>query len=138
MPAQSYATHVHRPTGWLVAASGAVLVTLLFLWGAYREPSLQSFALLLLGLTLTLAVALIRTYALRLQDRIIRLEMQIRLTRLGLESSLTQFELKQLVALRFASDAELPSLIHRTAAERLTPDQIKRAVQSWQGDFMRT
>jgi hypothetical protein len=44
----------------------------------------------------------------------------------------------QLIAVRFASDAELPALIDRAAAEKLTPDQIKRAVTDWQGDYLRT
>jgi hypothetical protein len=44
----------------------------------------------------------------------------------------------QIAALRFASDAELPGLIGRAVNERLTSDQIKRAVTDWQGDYFRT
>jgi len=46
--------------------------------------------------------------------------------------------MRQIVALRFASDAELPGLLQRAAAENLTADQIKRGVTSWQADDMRT
>jgi hypothetical protein len=83
-------------------------------------------------------VTLIRRYTVRLQDRIIRLEMRLRLLALGREHDITRVTMRQLVALRFASDAELPALIDRALAENLTPDQIKRAVSNWQPDRMRT
>jgi hypothetical protein len=138
MPEQNYATHVHRPTGWVVAWFGALLVTALFVWDAARAPTLQSIALVLLGAVVLLAVTLVRAYALRLQDRIIRLEMRVRLGRLGREQALERLSVKQIVALRFAADAELPALVDRAVAENLPPDEIKRAVTDWQGDFLRT
>ena len=64
--------------------------------------------------------------------------MRVRLTRFGREQDLARLTLQQLVALRFASDAELPALINRAIAEKLTPDAIKRAVGDWQGDHLRT
>jgi hypothetical protein len=45
---------------------------------------------------------------------------------------------KHVVALRFASDAELPALLDRAVRERLSPADIKRAVTSWTPDFDRT
>ena len=80
----------------------------------------------------------VRQFSLKLQDRIIRLEMQTRLARLGREADLARLSLRQIIALRFASDAELPALLQRAAAEKLSADQIKRAVTAWQPDDMRT
>ena len=98
----------------------------------------MSFALLALAGVVLSAVSLIRVFALRLQNRIIRLEMQVRLARLGRESALGRLTLPQVVALRFAADAELPALVDRTLSEDLKPDAIKRAVRDWQGDYYRT
>ena len=83
-------------------------------------------------------ISLLRIFVLRVQDRVIRLEMRIRMARLGLDQEFDQLESRQLIALRFASDAEMSSLAHRTIAEKLAPDQIKRAVIDWQGDYHRT
>jgi hypothetical protein len=79
-------------------------------------------------------------YALGNQDRIIRLEMRLRfyiLTHKRLEPIEAQLSLGQLLALRFASDEELPALIDRAVAEKLSGDEIKRAIKDWQGDYMR-
>jgi hypothetical protein len=103
-----------------------------------RQPGLISAGLLLLGFSVLCLVQLVRRYALRLQDRIIRLEMQMRLARLGRSSDFDRLSINQLIALRFASDAEMPALIDRSLSERLTSDQIKRAVTNWQADLMRT
>jgi hypothetical protein len=135
---QNYANHAYRATAWLIAWAGAALVTMLFLWNAYTERSLASIALVLLGLVVLLTITIVRTFALRLQDRIIRLEMRGRLARLGREQTIERLSVKQVVALRFASDGELPALVDRALAENLSPDQIKRAVTHWQADRLRT
>ena len=83
-------------------------------------------------------VSISRAYIVRLQDRIIRLEMRLRLERLGRAADFDRLAHGQIVALRFASDQELPALIERAVAERLTSAQIKQAVQQWQPDWYRT
>jgi hypothetical protein len=138
MTPQSYATHRHRPTLWLVGALSALLGFVVMGLFVLRQPGLISAGLLLLGFSVLCLVQLVRRYALRLQDRIIRLEMQMRLARLGRSSDFDRLSINQLIALRFASDAEMPALIDRSLSERLTSDQIKRAVTNWQADLMRT
>ena len=135
---QSYANHVYRARAWSVTWLVCALAILVLIVHAYQEPTFVSFALLALAGILLMAVSLIRVFALRLQNRIIRLEMQVRLARLGRERDLQRLTIPQIVALRFGSDAELPALIDRAIAEDLAPDAIKRAVRDWQGDFMRT
>jgi hypothetical protein len=82
-----------------------------------------------------------RTYITRLQDRIIRLEMRVRgasLLTADEQRLLGQLTIKQVAALRFASDAELPALLERAVREKLAPADIKRAVTVWTPDFDRT
>ena len=137
-PPQSYANHVHQPRAWSVTWLIALLVLVVLLVHASREPTYVSFTLVVLAGVVLSALSLLRLFALRLQNRVIRLEMQVRLARLGRERDLPRLALAQIVALRFASDAELPALIERAIAEKLPPDAIKRAVTDWQGDYLRT
>jgi len=78
-----------------------------------------------------------RAFALRAQDRAIRAEENFRhyiLTGKPLDSKLS---IGQIIALRFASDAELPALAKRTVEENLSSKEIKAAIQNWRGDFHR-
>ena len=136
--AQTYANHVYRATAWNITWSIGLVSLLILVYYAYDERTYVSFALVALAGTVLSALSLVRVFALRLQNRIIRLEMQVRLARLGREQDLRKLAMRQIVALRFASDAELPALIDRTMSENLPADAIKRAVQDWQGDHLRT
>ena len=135
---QSYARHAHRPTQTAVAGLFGAVAFILFVVGLIRAPSVQSVALLCLAVSVMTLVAISRLYVVRLQDRIIRLEMQIRLERLGRSHLFPLLSTPQIIALRFASDAELPALADRASAENLTADQIKKQVREWQADLHRT
>ncbi|MES2514333.1 MAG: DUF6526 family protein [Bacteroidota bacterium] len=79
-------------------------------------------------------------YALGNQNRIARTELRFRyyrLTQKRLEDIEQHISLSQLLALRFASDDELVTLIERTVKEKLTPDEIKKAIRNWLPDYMR-
>lgn len=79
----------------------------------------------------------VRTFPLKAQDRAIRAEEQLRhyvLTGKLLDSRLT---MRQIVALRFASDAEFVTLAQRAADQSLSPDAIKRDVKQWRADTYR-
>ena len=138
MDTQTYANHRYSPVFWNTGFLAAALALSLMLWAATTALTLANVTLLLLAYATFTAVYNVRRFALKLQDRIIRLEMQTRLARLGREADLARLSLRQIIALRFASDAELPGLLQRARAEKMTADQIKRAITSWQADLMRT
>jgi Family of unknown function (DUF6526) len=110
--------------------------TIHFLW----HPSFHSASFFVISVAAVIAVLRIRIYALKVQDRIIRLEERLRLTTLcsePLRSRLPELTEEQLIALRFASDAEAPQLAERAVAEKLSRADIKKAIQNWRPDYWR-
>lgn len=96
--------------------------------------------MIVLSLALFLLNMQARLYALKLQDRVIRLEERLRLATLLPREDLVQvssLELSQLIGLRFASDTELPSLALRAAREKLSQKEIKEAIGQWRPDKLR-
>jgi hypothetical protein len=86
---------------------------------------------------LIIIYALVRSYPLKAQDRAIRAEENLRHYVLTQKLPDSNLSLKQIIALRFASDAELPELSKKAAAEQMSPDAIKKSIQQWRGDSNR-
>ena len=115
-----------------------------FLWSVYRLTrgfSADTLVGVLLAVALVLMFVSIRTQILTVQDRVIRLEMRMRLRELlspELYAQAVGLPVKQLVALRFAGDAELPALVRETVAGSVTSQkEIKSRVKEWQPDYLR-
>jgi hypothetical protein len=105
-----------------------------------RFPRFHSVWMVVIAAAAFTAVFKIRLYALRNQDRIIRLEERLRLATLidpSLRSQIAVLTESQLVALRFASDAELPTLAARAINEKLPSSEIKKSIQTWRPDYWR-
>lgn len=94
----------------------------------------------LVGAILTLLL-ISRAYTTALQDRIIKLEMRVRCASLltpAQQAIAARLTKPQIVSLRFAPDAELGALVERADRERLTAEQIKKAIVNWLPDLDRT
>ena len=116
-----------------------------FGWSLYRLRTLGfSFAGIfgvLLAAALVVLVFAARLFALAVQDRVIRLEERLRYERVlpaDLQARSGEFEIGQIVSLRFASDAELPGLARKVLDEKLTERKaIKQLIKSWRPDYQR-
>jgi hypothetical protein len=108
---------------------------------AFTRPSWDTAIAALVGIALVLMFFFARMFALTVQDRVIRLEMRLRLRELlpaDLIGRIHEFTPGQLVAMRFASDRELPALARRVLDERLQDRKaIKQLVEDWQADHLR-
>jgi hypothetical protein len=107
--------------------------------GGFRSH-VHAFLLIVLAVACLLLVFKIRLYALRVQDRIIRLEERLRLSQLlsePLRSRIPELTEDQLIGLRFAADAEVPKLVERALNEKLSRKDIKKAIQTWRPDYWR-
>jgi hypothetical protein len=108
---------------------------------AWRNPSEGALFIVVVAVALFTLAFLSRTQALTVQDRVIRLEMRLRLRQLlppELHGRIHDLTHRQLVALRFASDAELPELVREILDGKLTTvKEIKLRVKNWQSDWLR-
>ncbi|MFI5166048.1 MAG: DUF6526 family protein [Thermoanaerobaculales bacterium] len=140
--AQNFANHARYVPLYHFVLCGILVVYLA--WAVahiVRHPSIEAVATLLLAVGLLLLYFYARQFALRVQDRVIRLEMRLRLERMlpaDLKLRIGELTLGQLIALRFAGDAELPELARKVLAEHITDRKaIKRLVRDWQADYLR-
>jgi hypothetical protein len=124
-----------------------LLASLYWLFARGTHTALGLSAVLSFLLNILVAVALLllaflaRLFALGVQDRVIRLEERMRYERLlpdDLRPRVGEFTINQLVALRFASDAELPVLARKVLDGKMSERKaIKQMVQNWRPDYQR-
>lgn len=141
MADQSFQNHAHRPTHTAVGGLFALLALIFMVQTMFFGKDMRDWAILMAILAVWVLIAISRVYTVRLQDRIIMLEVKVRAAELltaGQDAQLAKLSSKQIAALRFASDAEFGALLDRAARENLAPKDIKAAIKQWRPDFYRT
>jgi hypothetical protein len=141
MAAQEFKNHVrYHPLYHYIASpliTGGLIWALIRLFNAEPGDFHQSLIHVLLFIIVFILGVLVRTYALKAQDRGIRAEESLRhfmLTGKPLDSRL---RIGQIVALRFASDEEFPELARQAVDRSMTGKQIKESIQQWRADHYR-
>jgi len=149
MADQNFSSHRKIVPGFHIVL--LAIVALNVLWSFYRVYHairvggrfliVDSLFGLLVAVALALLFAYIRLFPLRAQDRVIRLEERLRLRELlpaDLQARIHELSTSQLIALRFASDGEVPDLVRQVLDGKLaTRDDIKKQVRNWRPDFLR-
>ncbi len=138
---QSYANHRRfEPIQHFIITPVLLVTWVSCVWQAVKHPSLHSVWFAILAFILLLAAMTTRMYALKVQDRLIRLEETLRMQRLlqaDLLARLDELTPKQFVGLRFASDAELADRVREALDQKLDGEAIKKRIQVWRADTFR-
>jgi hypothetical protein len=139
MKEQNFKNHTQIVYGYYLFTGVPILVLIGIAISKIFSEEERSFGLILLLIGWILLSMLFRSrgFALKAQDRAIRAEESLRyfvLTGKPIDARIT---LSQLIALRFASDEEFPSLTQRALEERLTNQQIKQQIKHWRSDWHR-
>jgi membrane protease YdiL (CAAX protease family) len=141
MKEQNFNNHAQMVPGFHYLTFGGIIALLggsiNYLLKSSAENKYLAALLVLTSIVLILIAWFTRIFALKAQDRAIRAEENLRhyvLTGKLLPSSL---RVGQIVALRFAPDAEFPALVEKAAAGDLSGKEIKQSIQNWKADFYR-
>lgn len=139
---QNFANHTRFIPAYHMVAFSILAVN--FIWSIVQMVRGFNFATVM-GVLMAIAFIImffcLRVFALKAQDRVIRLEMRLRMKELlpaDLHGRILEFTPGQLIALRFASDEELPELARRVLTERIENQKvIKQLIKNWNADHLR-
>jgi hypothetical protein len=146
---QTYQNHRRYVPMFHFVTGGILLLNLLWAFvriyhtmrGGGRFDRVNSFVGLLLAIALVLLFLYARQFAVAVQDRVIQIEMQHRLADVlppDLRPRIGELSVAQLIALRFAGDAELPDLTRKVLDEKIASrEAIKRQIRQWKADDLR-
>lgn len=139
---QNFQNHRRLVPGYHFGVFGVLAINLVYqLVRLLRTPSISGAVATLTAAALLGLFFYTRIFALTVQDRVIRVEMRLRLAHIlpqDLRSRIEELDRDQLVALRFASDAEMPDLVREVLTNNIrSREEIKRRIREWQGDHLR-
>ena len=118
-----------------------VLPSLYLGYGVVTDFSFADLVTFIFSVGVVFAAFFARWFALGVQDRVIRLEEQLRMERLlpeELKQRIPEVTTEQMIALRFASDEELPGLVFKALSEGISDRKtLKQAIKHWRVDHQR-
>ena len=138
---QSYANHRRfEPMQHFVLTPILLITWIATIWQAIKYPSVHSVWVAVLGFAILMVAIQVRVYALKVQDRVIRLEETLRMERLlpeNLKPRIVELTVKQMVGLRFAADAELADRVREALDQKLSGEAVKKHIKTWRPDTFR-
>ena len=138
MQEQNFKNHAKLVPEFHILMLGITLtVIILSVINLFSGITLSSVMFFLLGISSLLGFSKIRRFPLTVQDRAIRAEENLRYFSLTGKLLDSRLNIKQIVALRFASDEELVALTERAISENMSNKEIKQAIRNWKSDHHR-
>jgi len=143
MAEQSFQSHAKWVPPFHFFVLPVLLINLGFsiYWCVKARFTISGVLSVLVAFALPLGFALARMMAMKVQDRVIRIEERIRFERVlpaDLHPRIGDFTIDQLVALRFASNAELPELARKVLDDKMNDRKaIKQMIKTWRPDVAR-
>ncbi len=141
---QTYKNHTRFDPPWHFFIAPIFLLNVIFAIYAtihhWPNHHILFFWWIVLSIAMLFAVGKARAHSLVAQDRIIRLEEKLRFSALLPHELLARtpaLTVRQIIALRFVSDDELPAMVQRTLDENLSEKDIKKAINKWRPDYLR-
>ncbi len=138
---QTYANHVKWVPMFHFVTLPLALINLLYsIYRVTQGVGTESIMALVVAFVLANVALFSRVNALKAQDRVIRLEERLRMQALlpdELRPRINDVTTGQIVALRFASDEDLPALVRKALDESADQKAIKQAIQTWRPDYQR-
>ena len=141
MQIQNYSNHRKFVTGYhVITFLGALMLLIGSIVNLVKSShdNLYSASLIVLASILLILIAYYaRAFALRAQDRAICSEEKFRYYVLTKDVLPKELTVRQIVGLRFASDDEMATLVARVIKEKMSENDIKKAIKNWRGDYYR-
>jgi len=138
---QTFSNHARFDPLYHYVLFGLILITLAFsVLYCVKHPGIKAIWVLFGEAALVVISIRLRTYPLKTQDRIIRLEERLRLSLLlpeNLRPRIHELTEQQLIAIRFVPDEEITEIFKKAVNEKLTKKQIKLLVNNWRADHFR-
>ncbi len=141
MQAQNYKNHPQMVPGFHYVTFGLLFALLggsiNYIIKATPENKYLASLVVLIAIIFVMIAWYARGFALKAQDRAIRAEEGLRYFMMTGKAFPSELKLSQIIALRFASDAEYLALLDRAVKENLSNKEIKMAIQNWKADYHR-